>query len=62
MFRQANSGSGVEDRPEFICCVDRRYPKIHEIWNFAEDGVTCKVHPVVRVDVGAGFVGEFDTN
>ena len=58
----SDSGSGYEDRPEFIRCVDGRDPQIHEVWTFGEDVVTCEVHSIARVDVGAGFVGELLTN
>ena len=58
----ATSGSGGEDVPEFFCCVDGQHPKIFEVWTFGEDGVTREVHPIARVDVGAGFVGKFATN
>ena len=57
-----NSGSGGEDRTNSIRCFYRRHPKIHEVWTYGEDGVTREVHPTARVDVGAGFVGEFDTD
>ena len=46
------SGSRGEGRIEFGCCVDSRYPQIHELWGFANDGVTREVHPFDRVDVG----------
>ena len=62
MHRRANSGSGEEDGPEFIRCVDRQQPQIHEVWTFTEDGVTREIHPTAGVDVGAGFVGEFATD
>ena len=57
MRRQADSGSGGEDGPEFICCVDGRQPQIHEGWTLGEEGVTHGVHPTVHLDIGAGFVG-----
>ena len=60
--RTSDYGSGDKDRPEFIHFVDGRHPKIHEVWTFGEDGVTRKVRPTARIDVGA-FVGEcFATN
>ena len=58
----SNSDSGDEDGPEFIRCVDRREAQIHKGWTFGEDGVTREVCLTARVDVGAGFVGEFSTN
>ena len=57
-----DSDSGDEDGPELIQYVDGRDPQVHEVWNFGEDGVTREVHPIARVDVGDGFVGEFMTN
>ena len=54
--------SGYEDGPEFIRCVDRLQPEIHEVWNLGEDGITPKVHPTECIAVG-DFVGEcFATN
>ena len=46
------SGNGGEDGIEFVRYVDGREPQIHELWSFAEDGITCKVHPFARVDFG----------
>ena len=43
-----------------MCGVTR--PQIYEVWTFGEDGVTREVHPTSRIDVGAGFVGEFATD
>ena len=58
----SNSGSGDDEVPEFIYCVDGRQLEIHEVCTFEEDGVTRKVHPNARVDVAA-FIGEcFATN
>ena len=57
MCHQTNSGSGEEDGPEFIRCVDGRQPQIHEVWNFGKDNVMREVHLTARVDVGAGFIG-----
>ena len=42
--------------------MDGREPHIHEVWTFGEDGVTREVYLTARVDVGAGFFGEFATN
>ena len=53
----SNSGSGADDRLEFIRCVGGREPQIHELWTFAEDGITCKVHPFARAEVG-DFYGD----
>ena len=36
---RSDSGSGDEDGPEFIRCVDGREPQIHKVWNFGEDGI-----------------------
>ena len=55
-------GSGDKDGSNFICCVNRGHPQSHTVWIFGEDGVTREVHPTARVDVGAGFVGEFSIN
>ena len=58
----SDSGSGDDEVPEFIYCVDGRQLEIHEVCTFEEDGVTRKVHPNARVDVAA-FIGEcFATN
>ena len=46
------SGSGGEDGVEFIRCVGRREPQIHKLLIFAEDGITRKVYPFTRIDVG----------
>ena len=62
MSWRANYGSGDEDGPEFICCVDVRQPQIYEIWTFGEDGVTREVHPTAQVDISAGLFGEFATD
>ena len=58
----SDSGSGDTEGPEFIRCMDGRKPQVHEVWTFGEDGFTCEVHPTVPVDVGAGFVGEFEND
>ena len=55
--RPPDSVSGDEDGPELKTFVDGQQPKIHEVWNFREDGVTPEVHPTMRVDIGT-FVGE----
>ena len=62
MCRLANYGSGGKYGLEFIRCVDRRQPKIHEVWTYGEDGVTPKVHPTARVDVSALVRECFATN
>ena len=62
IYRRSDSGSGDEDRPNFIRCVDEQELHIHEDWTFREDDVTREVHLTLQVDVGAGSVGEFATN
>ena len=57
IHRRSDYGGGNEDGPEFIRCVDRREPQIHEVWTFGEDGVMREVLPTAQVDVGTGFVG-----
>ena len=57
IHRPSDYGSGDKDRPEFIRCVDRQHPEIHEVWTFREDCVTREGHPNARIDVGA-FIGE----
>ena len=52
-----NYVSGGEDRLEFICCVGGQQPQIQEVWTFAEDGITRKVHPTTRIDIGT-FSGD----
>ena len=52
----SNSGSGEDDRIEFIRYVGRWQPKIHEVWTFGEDGITPEVHAFARIDVST-FVG-----
>ena len=47
----SNSGSGSDDGIEFIRCVDRRQPEIHEVWTFGDDVITPEVHYFARVDV-----------
>ena len=58
MRRQSNYGSGGEDRPEFIRCVDRRQPQTHEVLTYREDGVTPEVYPTASGDFGT-FIGGF---
>ena len=53
IYQPFNSGSGADHRLVFICCVGRHHPQIHEVWTFANDGITRKIYPFVRVDVGA---------
>ena len=50
--QSSNSGSGADDRLEFIRYVGGREPQIHELWIFAEDGITREVHHFARIDVG----------
>ena len=52
ILQPSSSGSGADDRLEFIRFVGGREPQIYELWTFAEDGITRKVHPFARVDVG----------
>ena len=56
IFQPSDSGSGYDDRLEFIRCVGGRQPKTHEVWTFSNDGITPEVHPTARVDFSA-FVG-----
>ena len=60
--RTSDSGSGEEDIPDFIRCVDGRDPQIHEVWDFGDDDVTCEVHLSVQVDVSTGVVEGFTYN
>ena len=53
----SNSGSGADARLEFIRCGGCREPQIHDLWIFAEDGITREVHPFARIDVG-NFSGD----
>ena len=48
----SKSGSGANDRLDFIRCVGGQEPQIHELWTFAEGGITRKVHPLAWVNVG----------
>ena len=59
--RPPDSGSEDKVRTKFIHFVDGQQPKIHEVWNFGEDGVTPKVHLTARVYV-CTFVGEYFAN
>ena len=59
--RPYDSDCWNDDGHQFICFVDGRQPKIHEVWIFREDGGTPKVHPTVCVDVGAFFGDYFAT-
>ena len=52
IHQPSNSGSGADGRLEFICCVGGREPQIHKLWTLSKDGITRKVHPFARVDVG----------
>ena len=58
LFRPSDSGCGYDDGLQFIHCVDKRQPEIHEVWTFGEDGVTPEVHLTARADVVA-FVGDY---
>ena len=53
-----DSGSGDDDGLDFIRRVGGRQPKINKVWTFGDNGITTKVHPTARVDVGK-FVGNF---
>ena len=53
----SSSGSVGEDGLEFICCVGGQEPQIHKLWSFSKDGITRKVHPFGRIDVG-NFSGD----
>ena len=46
------SGNRGKDGIDFFCCVDGREPQIHELWSFAEDGITREVHPFACVNIG----------
>ena len=35
---------------------------MHEVWSLGLEGIICKVHPTVQVEVPAGTVGEFVNN
>ena len=52
------SGNTNEDGIEFVRCVDVQEPQIHELFSFAKDGITCKVHLFSRVSV-CNFSGDF---
>ena len=60
--RPSYSFSGDAKEAKFIQCVDDQDPHNHEVWDFGDDGVTCELHPIAQVDVGAGIVREFATN
>ena len=47
--RPSDSGSGYAEGPEFIRCMDRREPQIHEVWYLGKDGVTREVHLTAHV-------------
>ena len=53
----SRSGSGDEYGLEFIRCVGGRYPQIHELWSFAEYGITREKHPFERIYV-SDFSGD----
>ena len=59
--KPSNSGSGADDRLEFIHYVGGREPQIHKLWIFAEDSITREVHPFARIDVGDFRVDYFRT-
>ena len=54
----SSSGSRDKDGLEFIRCVGGQEPQIQELWSFSEDGITRKVHPFARIDVG-NFSGDY---
>ena len=56
------SGSGDDEGPDFIRCMDGRDPQVNEVWTLGKDGVTCEVHLTAQVDIGAGFFREFATD
>ena len=56
--RPSDSDCGDDDGPQFICCVDRGQPKIHEVQTFGEDGVSPKVHPAACIYV-SNSVGDY---
>ena len=62
IFRTSDSGCGDDDGLQFIRCVDGQQPKVHEVWIFGEDGITPKVHPTARVEVGFLIGDYFATN
>ena len=62
MCCRANYGSGSEDVPKYIRCVDGGKPQIREVWTFRENGVTHEVHLTECKNVGAGSGGEFSTD
>ena len=62
ILRTSASGSWGADGSKFVCCVDGRDPQMHEVWCFGSNGITREVHPTVRVEVGAGIVGNFSIN
>ena len=58
----SDSGCGGADRSKFVCCVDRRNPKFHEVWIWGDDEITPKVHPTARIDVDPWITHDFATN
>ena len=48
--------------PEFIRCVFGQDTQMHEVYCFGSDGITREFHPTARVDVDAGFVGQFSSH
>ena len=58
----SDSGSGDDEGPKLIQCVDGQETQIHEVWTFCENSVMHEFHPTSRLDLGAGFVGEFATD
>ena len=50
------------DTTTFIQCINGQQPQIKKLWCLGLDGIFREVHPIARVDILAGTVGEFVTN
>ena len=60
--RPSDSGRGGTKYVDLIPCVDGQEPQIHKMWCLGSNGVTHKIHPTERVEVGARTMGQFTTN
>ena len=60
--RPSDYGSGFTDTTAFIQCINGREPHINKLWCLGLNGVFCKVHTFVRVEIPSGTVGEFVTD
>ena len=56
-IKYLRSGRGGKDGVWFTSFVERREPKIYELWTFPKDG-TREVHLFARIQISDDFTGE----